>query len=171
MSGARNLDGLRTQALHCIEDAYIKGYEAAKQDIVAVGNKSEYERGLNDAWECAKKIATSDGLEYDDLEQIFGYRGYDLIFGNFSASEAIARIKEYEEAIAERNASPDGELHIGDEVYSLDESKRKTVTAIDGNTVIVLGASGKYGTFNISELHKTGRRFVIDEILKELKGE
>lgn len=154
-----------------IKAAYCKGYAVAKKEITAETQESEYRRGLNDAWECAKKIATSDGLEYDDLEQIFGYRGYDPIFGGFSASEAIAKIKEYEEKKAERNASPDSELHIGDEVYALDESKRKTVTAIDGNIVIVLSASGKYGTFNISELHKTGRRFAIDEILRELKGE
>lgn len=145
----------------------LKGYKVAKQDVIAVGNKSEYERGLNDAWECAKKIATDTGLNYEELGEIFGYTAMDTIFGNFSASKAIARIKEYED----KQKKADDEIHIGDEVYALDEHRRKTVTAIDGNTIIVLSASGKYGTFNISELHKTGRRFAIDEILKELKGE
>ena len=110
------------------------------------------------------------GLYANEMQEIFGTKGTFVILLKYSISEIIEKIREYDDKKAERNASPDNELHIGDEVYALDESKRKTVTAIDGNIVIVLGASGKYGTFNTSELHKTGRRFVIDEILRELRG-
>ena len=105
------------------------------------------------------------------MQEIFGTKGTFVIFLKYSISEIIEKIRKYDEEKAERNASPDNELHIGDEVYALDENRRKIVTAIKGNAVIVLCSSGKCGEFNISDLHKTGRRFVIDEILRELKGE
>lgn len=174
MSGTRNLDGLRTQALHCIEDAYIKGYEAAKEDIIATGNKSEYERGLDDAEKAIKKIfnePSKGGLYANEMQEIFGTKDIVTVFLNHSISEIVEKIRKYDEEKAERNASPDNDLHIGDEVYALDKNNRKTVTAIKGVIVTVLSSSGEYGEFNISDLHKTGRRFVIDEILRELKGE
>lgn len=172
MSGTRNLDELRTQALHCIEDAYIKGYEAARQDIIATGNKSEYERGLKDAEKAVKRVINEPsrgGLYSNEMQEIFGTKSMNAILWNHSLSEIIEKIREYDEKKAERNASPDNELHIGDEVYTLDKNDRRIVTALDKNIALVLCASGKYGVFEISKLHKTGRRFAIDEVLRELK--
>ena len=171
------ISGFLCNAQENIKAAYLKGYNNGLSDgninkgTFAAKVNAAYNNGLNDAWKCAKKIATSDGLKPNELETIFDHRGIDPIFEYFSASEAMAKIKEYEEKKAERNASPDNELHIGDEVYALDENERKTVTAIKGVIATVLCSSGKYGEFNISDLHKTGRRFAIDEILRELKGE
>jgi hypothetical protein len=157
--------------LECIEAAYDRGYKSGIND----GNindgtfdakvKEAYDNGLNDAWECAKRIYE---MPCDAVCELFPDSN-DVIFADITASEAIKKIREYDEKKAERNASPDNELHIGDEVYSLDKNSRKTVTAIDGNTAIVLCTSGKCGVFRISGLHKTGRRFAIDEVLRKLK--
>ena len=165
MSGTRNLEGLKTQVLTCIEAAYDKGYKAAKQDVVAVGNKSEYERGLNDAWECAKKIVITDRLSCDELEKIFGYRSVDTIFRIFSASEVVTKIKEYED----RQKKTDDEIHIGDEVYAHDKNVKKIVLGItDFGNFAVLSQNGNFGVFSKCELHKTGKAYPVAELIMEL---
>lgn len=176
MSGTRNLNGLRTQVIDCIESAYIKGYEAAKQDIIAAGNKSEYERGLKDAEKARSRLVSAvsnGGLSEYELEQIFDLRDYGDVLTEYTIPKIIEKIREYDEKKAERNASPDNELHIGDEVYIIDQKHRSVVTSLldNGWKVNLLCASGNYTVVEISKIHKTGRRFAIDEVLRELRGE
>jgi hypothetical protein len=82
---------------------YQAGYEDGHKDIIEMDTAyvdAWYERGLNDAWECAKKIHLSvldDGLNYVQLNEIFGSAMTDQIFTENSASDAIAKIKKYEE--------------------------------------------------------------------------
>ena len=76
-----------------IHSAYVFGYEDGTNSNLT------YERGLNDAWECARKMMLSDedgGIALSDIMKIFGMTQYSAI-KRFSASEAIAKIKEYEE--------------------------------------------------------------------------
>lgn len=64
-----------------------------------------YKEGLNDAWECAKRItlsAAEGGLSAEDLTSIFyqnakAYDGADTILKMFTPEEAIEKIKEYDE--------------------------------------------------------------------------
>lgn len=60
------------------------------------GRTNAYKCGLNDAWGCAKKIVSSDGLDMNELVEIFGDYFFDDIFENNSAFEAIRKILEYE---------------------------------------------------------------------------
>ena len=53
-----------------------------------------YEAGLEDAWECARKILKS---ECATMKYIFHTAYYPEIILNNSPTEAIAKIKEYEE--------------------------------------------------------------------------
>jgi ribulose kinase len=53
-----------------------------------------YEAGLEDAWECARKILKS---ECSTMKYIFHTAYYPEIILNNSPTEAIAKIKEYEE--------------------------------------------------------------------------
>jgi hypothetical protein len=74
-----------------IESAYMMGYED--------GKNLEYDLGLNDAWECARKMMLSDedgGIALSDIQKIFSMTPYSAM-KSFSASEAIAKLKEYEE--------------------------------------------------------------------------
>lgn len=165
MSGTRDLNGLRTQVLDCIESAYDKGYKAARQDIVADANKSEYERGLNDAWKCAKKIATVDGLSIEELGKIFDTRSMNAILERFSVSEAIAKIKEYED----KQKKTDDEIHVGDEIYCRGSKYKYIVLSIlDNGKIFVLSGRGLTGVFALNQVHKTGRNYPVMEILKEL---
>lgn len=173
MSGTRNLDGLKTQALTCIEAAYDKGYKAAKQDIVAVGNKSEYERGLNDAEKARVRLisAVSDGgLSMDEIIDIFDATDYEAVFENFTICEIIERIKEYDERKRQEVKKVcDDEIHIGDEIYKTNRTHKYIVTAfLDNDGIFVLGDDGFTVVFTCDEIHKTGRNYPIKAILKEL---
>lgn len=75
--------------------------------------KQNYERGLNDAWECARKIGKVNwltlkqiGFEIKDKEK---NPSWDVVM-EYSASEAITKIKEYEEK------QTDDKIKVGDEV-------------------------------------------------------
>ena len=75
---------------HGYQRGYSEEYEA-RQSAVDIA----YKRGLNDAWKCAKKI---NNMTMNKSEKIFGeYRYLGTIAHNLTASEAIAKIKEYEE--------------------------------------------------------------------------
>jgi hypothetical protein len=83
---------------------YEKGYEEGKGQTWSeetLKTESEmYAKGLNDAWECAKKIILTEsegGLSLGEHVEIFGAYPATIIFKNYTASEAIAKIKEYEE--------------------------------------------------------------------------
>jgi hypothetical protein len=78
------------------EKAYNKGYNEGYTDAHKKHNSDlDYKDGLEDgrmeAWECAKKIYKMSAV---DLGNIFG--GISL-WTEYSASEAIAKIKEYED--------------------------------------------------------------------------
>lgn len=80
-----------------IELAYNSGYEQGciDRDEIYAEDKEDYNKGLNDAWECVRKI---NSMPMDECEKIFGeYRCLATILQNFTASEAIAKIEEYEE--------------------------------------------------------------------------
>lgn len=96
----RNLDGLKAQTLNCIEAAYDKGYKAAKQDIVAVGNKSEYARGLSDAERAIKRLCLNQGmggLSYREIDIIFGEGTPAKVLSRYTMSEIIEKIRKYDE--------------------------------------------------------------------------
>lgn len=86
-------EDLHNVQLNCIENvyaylkrAYQRGYQRGRKD------------GLKDAWECARKIILERQDDYTvaDTISIFSCNKRDVIL-RFSASEAIAKIKEYEE--------------------------------------------------------------------------
>lgn len=64
-------------------------------------NISDYERGCNDAWNCAKQIAASSdkgGFTIGELIKIFGQGSAPQIISNLTYSEAMTKIQEYEAA-------------------------------------------------------------------------
>ena len=92
------------------EKGYDKGYEQGCKDCQAIYHNSvNYERGLNDAWDLVRKIIISpncdDVYPWGTLLKIFGSSNIedrmDIIL-NYSSSEALAKIKEYEEKQKEK---------------------------------------------------------------------
>ena len=124
-----------------------------------------YQKGLDDAWEAAKKIVCDEELDWNTLLHIFNRGNFDGIFGDFSASEAIEKLKAYEEKQKAEN-----EINVGDEVdwsgdkfivtrifQPYDKAEECDGVDMDGCT---------YHDVLISGLTKTGRHVDITDILK-----
>lgn len=82
-----------------LEETYQKGFEAGSHEATTL----EYQQGLNDAWECAKRIVlikTDVNCPYftvDELKKIFGYSTSQNVLRTYSVTEAIEKVKAYEE--------------------------------------------------------------------------
>lgn len=128
-----------------------------------------YEDGLNDAWETARKIevpTAEGGLSGKELAQIFKDGTLCNIFKNYSACEAVTRIKEYEEE--QKKAA---EIKIGDEVTDNDGWKG-VVTGIDpdGEYLIIIQKDGTALHWKKESFKKTGRHFPeIAEVLEQMR--
>ena len=99
-------EGLCKEVATCVRNAYDRGYKQGEKDGYRDGQnieqsnavttkeelaKMEYERGLNAAWECARKIWSMSAYE---RAEIFHDKNCML---EHTASKAIQMIKEYEE--------------------------------------------------------------------------
>lgn len=82
-----------------VSDGFDDGYNQGYFDAKGTNDDEIREQGRKDAWECARKMMLSDedgGIALSNILKIFGMTQYSAI-KRFSASEAIAKIKEYEE--------------------------------------------------------------------------
>lgn len=109
----QKMEGMKRQAQELIEQAYQRGYNAGyeegkgqtwseeikKYEIEPEKALKYIEQGRNEAWEAAKKILIppcDGGLATVELKKIFGESGA-YIFNNFTVSEAIEKIRAYDE--------------------------------------------------------------------------
>lgn len=85
--------------------------------------KEGYSKGLNDVWECAKKIYA---LSFSETEEIYGEENADSllkILRNFAPQEAIEKLKEWEENKEKFN--------VGDVIYSSLSNEKAIIKSID----------------------------------------
>ena len=101
------------------KEGYEKGWKEA-EDNYFDGYSNGYDAGLDDAWKAAKKI-----WEYDTttLKEIFGEGVMRMDwFMKFTASEAIEKIRQYEQEKEEQDGLRQNIQTIVDQCgYSLDE--------------------------------------------------
>ena len=124
-----------------------------------------YNKGLNDAWELARKIISpisQDGYTLDELKNILGknVNSYTSMFNDFTPQEALAKVKAYEE---ERN-----EIKVGDVVKIKGGCVEAIVTKVESQKIFRLFKDGSCDGNTIKEdLEKTGKHFdSIDEFMK-----
>ena len=149
------------------ENIFFEGFQDGQQyelDHTPIDVEDAYQSGLNDAWECAKKIANMSEEEY---KKVTGRDFKTGILGNISASEAIKKVKQYEESkFANENNTPI-EIKVGDEVGG-----SGVVTRIKDEIVYVLWKDGSCGDFDKKYLVRTGKHYPqISEVLSQMKGE
>ena len=163
------------------KQGYAEGYEIGKQDGYEDGQadtpftdteeaeKKAYNRGLDETWKAVRKIiedVVDGGYSSDVLREIFGVSTVQSIFKLNTASETIAKIKEYED-----KQKQDAEIKVGDEVTH--NGAKFIVLNIDSQTSIYcLDTRGRTPIFaDTHNLTKTGRHFdQITEVLAELRG-
>ena len=136
-------------------------------DVMRKRIDEAYQRGLDDAWEAARKIVLSvddGGLSVYDVSKVFGGESSCYVFKKHSASEAIEKLKTFEE-----KQKADDEIKVGDEIRH-DRGWTAVVTSIDNVGFSVMDLDGEVGSYSdISKFTKTGRHFVIPKILEEMQ--
>ena len=165
-----------------LEAEYQRGLEEGKKafDLLGAERDSEYQRGLsegndigykdgvkdgrNEAWETARKIVTwpdrslinSDTFDLDPGESIFA---------KYSASEAIAKLKAYEE-----KQKADEDVKRGDVVRHKINGLTYIVTLANECGYVLLDSDGNFATSCITNsFEKTGKHVDIDKILEGLR--
>lgn len=184
------LEGVKAQIRKAYDkgykNGYVTGYDHGKRDGYEDGkadtpftdteeaeNKA-YSRGLDDAWEAARKLCQS--VKYGGLEEycseIFEkplFETFDVF--DYTAPEAIAKIKAYED-----KQKQDDEIKVGDEVMTenaeLAVAVRDTYYVGEDREPFTLIWFGTHmSSCRVNKLSKTGRTFPqITEVMKELRG-
>ena len=111
-------DNIRVEVKATYDRGYKQGYEdgkkvQAKKGVLEVAGdigelmQKEYQRGLDEAWDTVRKIYDIQNVRM--IQNIFGAEANYAIH-NYSASEVMAKIREYEE----KQKAED--IKVGDEV-------------------------------------------------------
>ena len=149
-------DGL--SRLEELNSDYINEHYSSLQD-------DAYQRGLNDAWEAARKLFSS--MAVSDIEKAFPIEwnngGFNALM-NLQPQEAIEKLKAYEE-------KQDDKIEVGDEVKW--HSNVVVVTRLykDGVLDWCDGISKDGRAFHVlaENVRKTGRHFDIASILEDMR--
>ena len=144
-----------------------EGTKKATQELI--------KQGRDEAWEAGRKICCCGEkcLTSSELKDIFCTNYSSDIFLNNTASEAISKIKAYEEE--QKKQKEESEFHIGDEVQNNDGIKGIVVGSFktsDGSEFVsIMNADFKVPQIMPKEDYKkTGRYFPeILEVLKKLR--
>ena len=132
-----------------------------------------YQRGLDEAWKAARRISVIElngGLAGKELMKIYGTMDIHKIYDDNTASEAIAKLKAYEE-----KQKADDKIEVGDEVNWLGDyfivtrifqprNMKEQCDGIDDDGCV-------YHDVLIKDLEKTGRHFDIEKILEEMRND
>jgi hypothetical protein len=145
-----------------IEEVRKEAYDTAYADadeIYASGKKAMYQKGLKDAWEAARKIQDTGG----------NLRWW---IHNTTASEAIEKLKEYEQK--------QEEIKVGDEVVGTYTGGEETEPFVIIRKIPEIDPTYYFGIYSKSgefcqgglKLKKTGRHFPeIAKVLEKMRGE
>lgn len=131
--------------------------------------EAEYQRGLDDAWEAARKVGHCK--LWDDYTKDTGKPSVCAVavLDHYTAYEAIEKLKAYEE-----KQKTDDEIKVGDEVDWLGDcfivtrifqpyNMKEQCDGIDDDGCV-------YNYVLMDDLEKTGRHFDIASILKEMQS-
>lgn len=120
--------------------------------------KESYEKGLQDAWELARKIFSSEekgGYSAEELDEIFGFSYLAQILWEYTPQEAIAKIESYEQ---------EQEIKMGDEVENPNNPKKYIVCNIKTGASISTDLR-ETALLELSCWQKTGKHIDIQQIL------
>ena len=148
------------------DEAYQRGINDGSLDVKQ-RVEGAYQRGLDDAWEAARKIVTDTdhgGIASGTLCEIFGTRGYSYIMQENTAQEAVDKIKAYED----KHSS----IKMGDEVIWSDGTTLVvTMVYEDGGFNWCDGTSQDGRAYHVllDNVRKTGKHYDIQSILEAMR--
>lgn len=144
------------------KEGYRQGYDTGYGTKV----NEFYEQGLFDAWETAREIhrmPEGDILDlFPDCYASVCTAAQAIL--KYDASEAIAKIKEYEDGKQE--------IKVGDEVKT-EDGQKMVIAALINKDFAGLGGDGRFMFGELDEtITRTGRHFTeIAAVLQKMRGE
>ena len=162
------------------EEAYAEGYKEGMQlSIDDAKLKEEYKRGLADAWEASRKIGcgtAQGGFSPEMMRNVFGTSCFSSnVFRELTASEAIEKIKAWEEKRREQ------EIKVWDEIQLKTNHKIRVcvVKVEDGNFdgFTIAHPDNKnignvWAVRDLTDWERTGRHFdEIASVFEKMKKE
>ena len=165
-NGVVRIRHIEFEKLEELNSDYINEHFGELQDTA-------YQRGLDEAWKAARRISVIElngGLAGKELMKIYGTMDIHKIYDDNTASEAIAKLKAYEE-----KQKADNKIEVGDEVNWLGDcfivtrifqprNGKEQCDGIDDDGCV-------YHDVLIKDLEKTGRHFDIQKILEEMRND
>ena len=148
------VDTLAVENLEVLNSDYINKYFGGLQD-------EAYKAGMDKAWEIARRIRLNyedGGIDGDGLRKMFGTANEYTIIKENTASEAIAKIKAYDN---------DDPIKVGDEVQA--PRGKATVTAVKDDLVHYFYSEGDFGCVESYHVTKTGNHYDIQSILEAMR--
>ena len=149
-------------------DKCMNEVEDLAYQLYSVKVDEAYQRGLNDAWDAARKIGSNSMCSLKEMGFDFGqcvvndYNPSWFVVKNYSASEVIEKISQYEQE----------EIKVGIEVEA--RAGKAVIIEIlrNGKTVRYMYPDASTGVNDLCNLTLTGRYFPeIAEVFKKMKGE
>lgn len=126
--------------------------------------KKAYDKGLQDAWELAKKI---NDMSISKMQEIFDI-SEDVIevqwelFNSLTPQQALAKIEAYEESKA---------IKVGDVVVcKLDDIQGVVIDIISDEECYTYNENGCVEEHKYNYLKKTGRHIDIEHLLEQIRG-
>jgi hypothetical protein len=119
-----------------------------------------------------EKLAKEKWASAKDCKECKHFTDTDEVHGYTPCGSCNADLHNFESK--QTDATDDGSIKVGDEVYLIDIDRPKVVTYVNNIFAVFCDFCdwGQSGTADVKDLHKTGRHFnAIDEILSELKNE
>ena len=153
------VDTLAVENLEELTSDYINEHFSDLQDTA-------YQRGLNDAWEAARKIIRMSNEDTLDLfpDCYASVCTTVQVILKYDASEAIAKLKAYEKKQSDK-------IEVGDEVIYNGTTKCIVVRPEDDERYAsLIDSDGTHYSADHRECKKTGRHFDIQSILEAMKA-
>jgi hypothetical protein len=128
-----------------------------KLELIDELKQAEYNRGLADAWELAKKILN---MKMDVAVEVFDSTRLFDVMDKFNPEEALAKIEAYEKEKSE--------IKVGDVVE--DEEGTKALVIDEGleNTCFVFTENGCVEDWYKVDLKKTDKKISIGDLLRQI---
>lgn len=139
--------------------------EIGKQDVDILDYSDGYQKGLEDAWECVRRL---EAILYDAKWGEFSDLSYHELINTFLPTEVIAILEAYEDEQKQIRVGDEVESYLGRKyiIYKLSDDG-ETACGLDLTDYPVI-----QNMFTASKAKKTGRHFdEIETMMEKMRGE
>jgi hypothetical protein len=171
----------------------VKGFNSLVFDMTGIGmltpytepdlervRKEAYEKGLSDAWKAARRIGSNSMCSLKEMGFDFSrcvvadYNPSWFVVKNYSASECIEKIRQYEQTKEEIKIGDEVIRHYKNEFMEGDDAPSIFLSEEDENfrCLAFNGRSIMIAEYPKNQYRKTGRHFPeIAAVLEKMRGE